>query len=203
MNYFYLVRHGQKQDLIGNPPLTDFGRNQAEITGNFFIDKNIDHIFASPLIRTTQTATIISEKIKLPIEFDPRIKERFNWGDIPNQNFEEFLDLWIQSTNDRNLKFDNCRSSFQAGLDFETFLHELTQKYSDKNFLIVTHGGIIIDLLRNLFSLDYLEKIPSLNPIVVDGEIKEVIHECSITLLTENNGKYESKYVNNFDHLEN
>ena len=40
-NAFYFIRHGQKEKMMGDPGLTELGRNQAEYTAKFLVDKEI------------------------------------------------------------------------------------------------------------------------------------------------------------------
>jgi len=59
-----LVRHGQQQwpdpatsvsaDWV-DPPLSEFGRAQAECVGRFFADKKIDAVYSSQLLRANDT----------------------------------------------------------------------------------------------------------------------------------------------------
>ncbi len=80
------VRHGQSEtNLRGvfaggadDTPLTDLGRDQAKQAGAELKNKSIDHIIASPLSRTLETAQIIASQIGFDpkkIQIDPRLKE--------------------------------------------------------------------------------------------------------------------------------
>lgn len=68
----YIVRHGQSctnikdgygvpeeeltRDQLVNPPLTELGKHQAEMLGEYYKDVKFDAVFASPLRRATMTA---------------------------------------------------------------------------------------------------------------------------------------------------
>ena len=65
-----LVRHGQSVGNVeqriqgGDDPLTDFGRRQAAAAGAFLATRaDITHLYASPLSRAFETATIIGNAI--------------------------------------------------------------------------------------------------------------------------------------------
>src|SRR5690349_7965495 len=67
-----LVRHGQsvgnvEQRIQGkDDPLTDFGRRQAAAAGETLAARgDITHLYASPLARAFETATIIGRAIGL------------------------------------------------------------------------------------------------------------------------------------------
>ena len=86
MTTFYIIRHGQSEAnakgiLQGSQidtPLTELGRSQAQVTLSKLGTDNFDAIYASPLLRAAQTATIIGGSDKT-ITFDPRLKE-YDYG---------------------------------------------------------------------------------------------------------------------------
>src|SRR3989338_7604758 len=99
---FYLVRHGESennvQDIGNSLPeevkyhLTEKGRRQVEEATALLAQKKADAIFASPLLRTRETAEIISLKIGLPVIFDGRLCELGN-GIFNNRPIREFLEI--------------------------------------------------------------------------------------------------------------
>ncbi len=69
----YLVRHGEtewnKEGVFRgrkDVPLNERGRNQAEKTGAYFLGKNVQSVFSSPLSRASQTAEAITRAVGLP-----------------------------------------------------------------------------------------------------------------------------------------
>ena len=68
----YLIRHGQSTNNEGglprtaDPPLTDIGVEQARWTGESLKDEGITRLYCSPMLRTLQTAQIISDILDLP-----------------------------------------------------------------------------------------------------------------------------------------
>lgn len=64
----YLIRHGNAKKLWGETyvtaPLTELGRKQAALTGDYFKQQDIrfDGYYCSPLKRAVETATIIGER---------------------------------------------------------------------------------------------------------------------------------------------
>lgn len=80
----YLVRHGQSEanakriinDAITRPvPLTETGTKQVQESAKRLKNKNIEIIYASPFLRTQQTAEIIAKEIGAPIIQDIRLQE--------------------------------------------------------------------------------------------------------------------------------
>ena len=159
MNIFYLIRHGQKVAEAGDPGLTEIGKEQAGKTAEFLKDKNISKIYSSTYKRTKETTEIIKNTLKVEIKFDDRLRERMNWGSISNQTLEEFLKEWEYSNLHRDFKPKAGHSSLQSGKDAFNVISEISTSLSDSNIVIITHGGVICDLLRNLFLDNELRKL--------------------------------------------
>ena len=81
----YLIRHGQSTNNEGklpraaDPPLTDIGVEQARWAGESLKDEGITRLYSSPMLRTLQTAQIISDIIDLPPHIFVGLHE---WGGI-------------------------------------------------------------------------------------------------------------------------
>lgn len=178
MKYFYLIRHGEKKKTQSDPPLSPTGRRQAKLTAKYLSQFPINAIFSSPMKRTVQTAAEIGKFLEIPVSLAPLLRERVNWGDDPNQSFIDFLAMWQQASMHRDWQPPVGDSSLQAGNRLISFLDSLLLHQAE-HLVVVTHGGIITDLLRNLFDESYL------NTHIADfsSTLDENIKECSITIL--------------------
>lgn len=128
--------------------------------------------------RTAQTAAEIGKVFGVPVLPAPLLKERVNWGDDPRQSFEEFLAMWKKSSIDRDWQPPVGDSSLQAGKRLMSLMDSLLP-HTAEHIVLVTHGGIITDFLRNLFDESYLNNhIPNFS-----STLDENIKECSITIL--------------------
>lgn len=195
MNKFYLIRHGNRPHSPQDLPLSQLGVQQARITAINFKDKDITQIYCSPPKRAYETAQIIAEELGVEnIKVDERLKERFNWGDGSFQIFDKFIEGWKKTTNERNYTPIGGDSSQNAGKRLKKFVDELSVNNKDKSIILVTHGGVIVDLLRNLFDDDYLK---TFSPNFLNSGIGE----CSITQLTVHNGRYNLKDFDFVSHL--
>ena len=192
----YLVRHGEKEKHKINPPLSNLGNSQAKKTALYFEDIKIDKIYSSPLLRTIQTAKIISEYLKTNFEVNNLLKERFSWGDIKNQTYLEFIGIWKKSSLVRNWQPARGLSSTKAGQRFNSFLKSIDEnKY--RNVIIVSHGGIIADFLRNCFDDKTLNSIlPNFSDYY-----ENLIPVCSITTLEKRNNIYNIVKIADTNHL--
>jgi broad specificity phosphatase PhoE len=161
-NCYYIVRHGESvlneqkrhQGWISHNPLTKNGRLQAEEAANKLADKEIDLVCSSPLLRTKQTAKIISEKLGIPIFYSALLKDYHRSKGLEGLLASEcsvrsdYL-LWKQKTEfDKSFSLPDGESldNFQKRVtDFAKWLDE---NFTDKNIIIVTHDGVAHYLVR-------------------------------------------------------
>jgi len=194
-SHFYLIRHGQKVGVYGDPALTELGQQQAERTGQYLKDFAIDAIQASPLKRTQETAHAIAQHLKLQVHLNPLLVERENWDDA-NQSFNEFAQEWIKSTNDREFVLPSGDSSRSAGQRLETAMLTASEN-GHHQVVFVSHGGVIADVLRNLFHDEVMA--PHLAQAAYGWDYE--IGLCSITQIVLTDGKFELLSVAKTAHL--
>jgi broad specificity phosphatase PhoE len=190
---FYLLRHGEKEKIMGDPPLTQRGIKQTESTADFLKRYAITSIYASPLLRTKQTAQIIGKALGVEVIIDDRLKERMNWGDKPGETFDEFMQEWEKGSKNRTYKPTHGESAFLTGERFKEFLMEISD-VSGTNVLVVTHGGTIGDFLLNEFTDLTLTSSPS-------GATYVNLDECSITSVELQDNMFVLKEVGGVTHL--
>jgi 2,3-bisphosphoglycerate-dependent phosphoglycerate mutase len=175
---FYLIRHGDKYPVPPDPGLNELGHRQAQATAKYLTQFPITKVVASPLLRTQETARYIAEALQLQLETDSRLRERLNWGDDPTQSREDFIELWRKTSIDRTFVPHIGASSQKAGRVFEEVVLELTRG-DDEHVVLVTHGGVIADFLRNVFPESELNALVTEYPDGFDYEVRE----CSVTQL--------------------
>jgi broad specificity phosphatase PhoE len=156
---FYLVQHGEKEPLPGDPPLTEQGRMQAQQTADALRDRGIQHLFSSPQRRAQETAAYLGDTLGLPVQLDARLRERMSWGDGPTpQTLDEFLAEWERASSDRDFTPRSGESSRRAGDRLHAFLDEQAARHPDASMALVAHGGVTVDLLRTVFGDDDLQR---------------------------------------------
>jgi broad specificity phosphatase PhoE len=150
MTLAYLVQHGEKEPLPGDPGLTETGRQQAVHTGRWLRRAGVRGLCTSPMRRARETAECIASITGLAVQPDARLRERMDWeGSLP---FDAFAASWAHTTQDRDWVPANGESSRQAGTRLQEFLAGLPA--APGPVAVVTHGGITVDLLRNLLGDD-------------------------------------------------
>lgn len=195
MTIFYLIRHGQKEAVPFDPPLTLVGIKQAEVTAEFLKDVQFEEVVASPKQRTKQTAEIIAKPHSIPVNTDERLVERLEWEN--GETFDEFITEWNKTDIDRSYLPKKGMTSKTNGERMKNLLDELANKHRKGNILIVSHGGTIGDLLRNLFT----EKAIEHKTEPMSGARYIDILECGITTVRESDGKYELLRMGDISHL--
>jgi broad specificity phosphatase PhoE len=146
----YLIQHGEKDPRPGDPGLTRTGREQAAHTGRRLRGLEVSALYSSPMRRARETAEGIASVTGLTVRRDARLRERLNWdGSLP---FAAFLDLWAKTMRGRDWIPADGESSRQAGMRPQEFLSSLAD--TPGPVAAVTHGGVTVDLLRNLLGDD-------------------------------------------------
>ena len=152
MKTIYFVRHGQTEwnairRMQGqwNSDLNELGRSQAERNGQFLAGLKIDHIVASPLDRTRQTAEIINRHLGLEIQFDERIME-WHCGDWSGEMWDEVPDKWPEEfaawqADQYNYRGPNCENYPDMIERSKPFLDEINA-LAAKRIAVVSHGMI-------------------------------------------------------------
>ena len=152
MALVYLVQHGEKEPLPGDPGLASAGRQQASRTGRWLHGCRVRALYSSPMRRARETADCIASVTGLAVRPDARLAERLNWDG--SQTYEAFLALWARTASDRDFVPPGGGSSRQAGARLQAFLTGLPGAHGP--VAVFTHGGITTDLLRNLLDDDAL-----------------------------------------------
>ncbi len=152
MQFITLLRHGES---VGNQTgllqgqsdfqLTSTGVEQANLLATAWksVDMKFDLIISSPLLRAAQTAEIIANYLKSPIEFDPNWKER-NFGRLQGSELEEI--------NHQTPPVDFFHPYAPIGGNGESQLDLYTRaslalqniiRQPAGSYLVVSHGGIL------------------------------------------------------------
>jgi probable phosphoglycerate mutase len=146
----YLVRHGETdwnlaRRIQGSTdiPLNDTGRGQAAATGRLLARRNWDAIYASPLSRAFESASIISSTLGLsaPITVDA-IVER-NYGEAEGLADPE---LALRFPADADVPGRETRDEVVARV--LPALVELAEQHPDQAVIVVSHGGVIRSVLN-------------------------------------------------------
>lgn len=160
MSRLYWVRHGESyvnltkefSHRLVDKPLTPKGVLQAQQTAELFAGKEVAAIYCSPMIRATETAQIIGQRIGLPVSLLENFRE-LNDGDLEKQppspeTWYIFLGV-IQAW-----KAGDLAASFPGGEDYYTLLdrmmtgiRKVLEDQPGRPVLVVAHGGSFVSTL--------------------------------------------------------
>ncbi len=195
--YIYLIRHGEKEATKDNPGLTPKGVGQAKKTAIHLSQYPITHIFASPYLRTQQTAQHIAEQLNLQFITDDRLRERMDFQEFSG-NRAEFFTEWSKATHDRYYVPVSGRSSDETASQVIALLDELEAEREQHNHIaLVTHGGTIADFLRSVFD----EPVTSPLKYTFAEGADYRIDECSVTRVTKVGSLFASHDLHHTKHL--
>ncbi len=148
-NTYFLMRHGEAEgnargyldvDGITSNPLTEKGKSEAAVSAKQLATKGITKIYASPFLRTRETAEIVAQAIGLPAEkivYDERLRE-LNIGDLNRKTVDDLYAFRSKHTFEEPLP--NGESYLDARRRFGAFLYEIERTTSNERILIVSHG---------------------------------------------------------------
>jgi broad specificity phosphatase PhoE len=167
----FIVQHGDKERVPGDPGLTERGQEQAAAAARWLEGVGLQALFSSRLRRAGETAAAIAAVTGLPVQLDDRLRERLNWDGT--QTLDEFRADWDRSTRDRDLVLANGESSRSAGERMRAFAAGLSG--GPGPVAVVSHGGATTDLLRTLLG----------DAALPPGLLAAGIPSCAITTLDD------------------
>jgi broad specificity phosphatase PhoE len=150
-----LLRHGQstwnadgRWQGRADPPLSDLGRRQAEVAADELAGHGVVRVWASPLRRAHETATIVAGRLDLPVRADDRLMER-DAGAWQGRTRDEIEAGWpgFLAAGDRPDGFETDDLLQTRAMAAVAEIAAATMPT-----LVVTHGGLIRVVERALGS---------------------------------------------------
>ncbi len=164
----WIVRHGNREDFQNpgwsrtaqrpfDPALSADGETQAREVGLSLQSEQVHRVFASPFLRTIQTASHIADALKLPVCLEPGIGEI-----LPNVDSTPAL----LPEDERKQRFPRIDEDYEAVRELAypesseegheraaASAQALTDRFPEKNLLMVTHGAPVVGIVRGLTGL--------------------------------------------------
>lgn len=184
-NKYYILRHGEAisnvRGIVSSWPekfnnhLTEKGRETIENSAKKLKNKNIDLIFASPLLRAEQTAEIVGKALNVTPKYDKRLRE-IGFGIFNSGPLEK---MWksFKGEEERIRKGSPKGESYVEVLGrMYDFLKDINKKFKKKNILIISHEGPLVLLQGKVMGLSLKETIKEFAPQrrIHKGEIREL-----------------------------
>ncbi|MBP2026990.1 alpha-ribazole phosphatase [Acetoanaerobium pronyense] len=193
----YLIRHGETVDnsekkFCGHTDsaLSDIGKSQIKKLSDRLKDYRFDKVYSSPL----QRALITAKEITGNVIIDEGFKE-INFGDFEGKTLNEIktssvLEYEKFICQDSNYRFPNGESTFGFSARIQKTLEDIISSSSeDDNIALVSHSGVIREIISYLISKDDSLKWSF------------QIDNCSITKITYKENFATINYLNLTEHL--
>mgnify|MGYP001586162052 FL=1 len=149
-NRYFIMRHGQADSNVAgvvsggeHAPnhLTEKGKEEVLHAAKELKDERIDFIFASPLIRTRETAEIMAAELAVEPEnvvYDERLREIYT-GEFDGKSVKEYRAYFSS----REERFTKCPERGETVTDVKRrvmeALYDFDKRYKGKNIFIITH----------------------------------------------------------------
>lgn len=162
----WIARHGNRLDFVNpewfntaprryDPPLSEDGLVQAKELGQRLKKENISHIFASPFLRTIQTANQVAQVLNLSIKLEAGLSEWHNpqWmSEMPETHPPDYLaeQFTLIDWNYRSCIMPKYPET-ETEVNYRTgeTVRQLVKGFSD-DILIVGHGASVLGTTRGL-----------------------------------------------------
>ena len=173
MRSIYLIRHAHPQQADArsrcgcawDTALDALGVRQSIALSNWAKEKEIERIYASPMLRAVQTAALVSRgRIAVTIKDDLREMDVGLWEGL---SFEEIRRQWPKEYEERGKHIGTTappggESFLQAGMRLQNCVAQILQSSQGQGSIaVVSHGGAIRGLLCLWMDLD-MDHAPAL-----------------------------------------
>lgn len=157
----WIARHGNRLDFVNpdwfnsaerpyDPPLSEDGFVQARELGHRLKSERIDRIFASPFLRTVQTAYEVAKILEMPIQLEAGLSEWLNpeWMSATPKRLP--LEVLVQQYPAIDLSYTSRvlpqypESEEVMSMRMAETAKRLAAEFSE-NILLVTHGAFVVE----------------------------------------------------------
>ncbi|MCL6560770.1 MAG: alpha-ribazole phosphatase [Firmicutes bacterium] len=161
----YLVRHGEtewnalmKFQGQTDVPLSDRGREQAELLGRRLAGEKFQGFYSSDLKRALETAKIIASPHRQEIKTVPQLRE-LNFGSWEGltvqeikESFGEELKRWWESP--LTTRIPGGETLAEMVERNVTALKKIVERHQGENVAVVSHGGSIRSIVASVLGID-------------------------------------------------
>ncbi len=181
-NKYFIVRHGEAENntkfIVDSGErefhLTEAGREKIASVAENLKSQNIDVIISSDILRTKETAELISKPLGLEAKLDSRLRE-LHFGVFAGKTDKE----WREFSKDYSAIWDKKHADTETLREMRNrlwgFVEELEKTYKNKNILLITHeyGAWFLKAALEGWNKEKIirEKIASGQDFVGRGEI--------------------------------
>lgn len=211
MKTVYFVRHGESKGNVGDlwqdasAPLTANGREQARAVATRLMDKEIDVIISSTMVRGKETSEIMGKKLGKPVEYSDVLIERRRPKEQIGQEKDSVSVAFIGEAVRTNFHNPNFRFSDEENFtDLKKRSGELLNllvKRKEENIVVVTHEFFMRMIIA------YISMGDKLTPDEGEQFVRTFhLLNTGLTIVKENKGDNNSSWDvctwNDYSHLD-
>ena len=157
MGRLVLIRHGESEGnrertftRTPDVPLTDAGRAQVQVAAEWIATRYRPlHLVSSPFLRARQTATILSERLGVPVQIEHDLRER-SYGTLAGEPYTAALSC---AGYDPAAYWNWCPPGGETLTDVVAragaVLDRIASGASGKDVVVVSHGAVMLALWRH------------------------------------------------------
>lgn len=168
-NTFYFLRHADTDKTsevhFSQYPLSNLGLEQAQMIVPKLIDLNLDHIYASPFVRTIDTISPFITHTGKDLVVKENLCGRI-LGDIPKPEIWEFFQKsWFEP----DYTIYSSETANECLIRIQKVLQDLEKKHRNKKILLVSHSNPIALYLRSInpkVDWKWFQSMPS--PVLIE-----------------------------------
>jgi broad specificity phosphatase PhoE len=165
MTTFYIIRHAHKEK--GNffntrlrhqdEPISQKGQKEARKLWAYLCNKQISAIYVSGYLRTGQTIEYVAAQSGIMPVIDERLNEIDN-GLLDNMSEQEvqqrYPNFWkAYRERSADFRFPGGETGEEACRRIADFLEEKRQTHSAENIIVVSHEGLIRQLMCHIMGI--------------------------------------------------
>ncbi|MFI5266228.1 MAG: histidine phosphatase family protein [Chloroflexota bacterium] len=138
-------------------PLSELGRQQAQLLAGRLAEESIDVAYSSDLARAYETATAALAGRPIPLRVDPRLRE-IAFGRWEGMTFAEIKDKYPDdvAARDRDrvhFAMPGGESLSQLGRRVRGFLEDALPRHEGQSILFIAHGGTVNAVISTLLDI--------------------------------------------------
>jgi broad specificity phosphatase PhoE len=164
----FLVRHGRTtgdvEERYGgdyDDSLTDEGRKQAQALAKKLIGKGVEAIFSSPKKRALETAQILQKALACDLAVVQDLRERNFYGILTGMKKSEAKQKHPKEVG----MLESYKNRIEGAEDYDSFKARIATALEEmvlskhKKIVIVTHGGPISTIFREVLKLGEFKRL--------------------------------------------
>ena len=151
------LNHEQRMQGVPGVELNDRGRQQLDAAAERLVGEGVTHIVSSDLERARQSAAIVAERLELPFQLDPRLREQDlgtregeSWPDLAEVVGEKDADRFLTDADFSPPEGESKRSVLERTT---ACFEEIRADGDGKTVLAVSHGGPLLTFVYHVLGI--------------------------------------------------